>query len=66
MNRGGQGRLQRIEGGWLLPDDGSGNAERIAVTGHRLYLEHFHPASRYPNEITRIRAVGTRSARKPQ
>ena len=57
----GQGRLQRIGGGWLLPDDGNGNAERMVVTADRLYVEHFHPASHYPKEGTRTFAVGTRS-----
>jgi hypothetical protein len=60
----GQGRLQRLDGGWLMAEDSKGNAERIAVAGDRLYIEHFHPASRYPNERTRTMAVGTRSAKR--
>ena len=61
-NRAGKGKVERIENGWLVADDGDGNAERLTLAGDRLFIEHFHPAARYPKQGTDILAVGEREA----
>ena len=63
-SRGGRGTLRRAEGGWLLPEDGDGNAERWTLSGERLFVEHFHPKQRYPKEPADVLAVGEKPGGK--
>ena len=54
------GRVQRA-GKEVLIDDGKGAVERLTLAGERLFVEHFFPAERFPNNPPRIMAVGTRA-----
>jgi hypothetical protein len=42
--------LAKKEGFALLDFGGDGKLERIRVVGGRLRIEHFHPATDYPNK----------------